>query len=423
MPNTFQDKRDSHLKQAQAFLYAAQLRVSDNLPFRTAVSDAVESIKHSLQSYIWQRAGVLFPRDPAARLQEIATKGSMPELLSAAQEDGMQLGDVAQRIRELNDLRNQYTHGLPQRGVLVTQETADDAVKLAQRIDQRVQRALGLPTATAPAPTGSSRAGVAASAAPASTRTPSAAVASAPSVSVKSVPVPTLAAAAAAPATIPAAGLAAGVRPTSPSAVTSPSTPAPGSAGGALAEPGGGDDDDAAESEVDLATLPTSARRRRFPWLATLVAVLMLLLGVAGGGATVYSLASGHAPAWLPLPASFAPLAATAPPVPSPTATALPTGPFVAGDLLITPSGCGISPATLTLRNTGATPLSWSTGSPDTPGAAFALSSGSVARPTVAGQLAPGATITLTITGIAPGAAHIVVVTTGGTVVLAIGAC
>jgi hypothetical protein len=405
VPKSFEENRDTHIKQAQAFLNAAQVRASDNLPYRTALSDAVEAIKHILQAYLWQRVAAIFPRDPAGVWQEVAIKGSMPDMLNAAAEAGLQLGDINRAIRDLNDLRNQYIHGLPQRGALITKEAADRAVQVAGRLDERVRRALNgnlkepaaavVPTPPPPAPGGIGAPG----GRPAQPATAAASSAAAPSIAARPPSTPPTA-----PVTQPAAAAAA----TPPAARE--------------AEAGEGGDEESGDTDVDLNKLPRAATRRgRTGWLVALAAVLALVVGLAGGVVLGYPLGQGHVPPWLP--AGLIPATAT-PPTASATATpATASGPFVVGALLITPSACGITPATLTLRDTGAAAVSWSAGSADSAGAAFALAPAAPARPTLVGRLAPGASVTLIVTGIAPGAGHVVVVADGGALAVPLGAC
>jgi hypothetical protein len=146
-----------------------------------------------------------------------------------------------------------------------------------------------------------------------------------------------------------------------------------------------------------------------------------LVLGVAAGSAVTYPVAAGHPPAWLAFAAAFVPAAPTA--TPQPTATPAPADPFYAGALVVTPSVCGSTPATVTLRNTGASAVSWAAGSLDAPGAVFALTASGVARPTAGGRLAPGASVTLMVMGLPASGGHVVVIADGATVAVPVGMC
>lgn len=404
MPSSFSDSRDDHLKRSAAFLREAYNRTNDDLLYRSAIGDAVEAIKHAFQAYLWQRAAEVTADERRQRWQITAADAKMPDLVATVQEAGLTLNrSRGDEVLNLNRRRNRLTHDSPRGGSRISARDALDAVKLAQDVRNAVVVALGGKPDTVFA------AATASSAAPATAaRTePSAATSSARSVAASAAPTPAA----------PAAGTPA------TSAVPIPTMPASSSMPLASSED---DDEDAAEDSKRL-----KSRRGRTGWLVALAAVLALVVGLSGGVALGYPLGQGHVPSWLPtglLPSGLLLASPTSAVTPTPTAPAAAAGPFAIGALLVTPSHCGLVPATLTLRDTGAVAVDWSAGSPDSAGAAFALapttaSPTALARPTVSGRLAPGASVTLTITGVAPGAGHVVIVADGGTLAVPVGVC
>jgi hypothetical protein len=388
MANLFEQRRDEHLKKSQAFLQEANNLFRDDLLYRSALADAVSAIKHSLQAYLWMRVAAVAAGDQRQRWQEIALDGSMPQMVRAAAEAGLDLGDSERTIRDLNDLRNTRTHDSPRSPI--TPEQAARAVQIARMIRERV--VAGLPDAQTAA--------VAAARAGARTADP-----------VRVAPGPSQA------APVVAAGVGSPARHTTAvgtAAVGRQGAAAPGATAG-QAETAG--EDDAGDEP------PTPLRTRRGGWRAwwLLATAAALVVGVVAGSAVTYPVAAGHPPAWLSFATALGPATPTA--TPRPTATAVPSGPFFAGALVVTPSGCGISPATATLRNGGATAIAWAAGIPDAPAATFAPAPSGAAHPTAAGRLAPGASVTLTIAGLPSGGAHVVVIGDGGTVEVAVGGC
>ena len=386
MPDSFSDSRDDHLRRSGAFLREAYNRTNDDLLYRSAIGDAVEAIKHALQAYIWQRAAEVPADERRQRWQITAADAKMPDLVATVQEAGLSLSRArGDEVLQLNRKRNRLTHDSPRGGARISAREALDAVKLAQDVRNAILVALGgKPDSVLVAPS------------PVPTPNPSPAPSPHPPT-----PPPD-------PKPVGASGAGAAGATGKPSEAP-PSPPAPVGTGGEEEDEEGGDEH-------------PKPRRARTGWLIALAALLALVAGLAGGVALGYPLGQGHVPSWLP--AGLLPAAATPTAAASATATpAAPTGPFTVGALLITPSACGVSPATLTLRDTGAAAVSWSAGSPDGAGAAFALSPTALAHPTLAGRLAPGASVTLTITGITPGAGHVVVVTDGGALAVPVGAC
>jgi hypothetical protein len=401
MASAFLDQRDKHLKKSEAFLHAAKLRLGDNLPYRAALSDAVEAIRHSLQAYLWMRASAAGDGPQSVQWQEIAVKASMPELVTTANDAGLTFSKTEREtVLELARVRNHFTHDSPHSGRLITREVAERAVAIANGVDQRVQRALGTqqPAAAAATRAGSAPStGGAAHVGPKPPVRPASGASGGPA-SATTTPAPAV--------------------PTTPA--TSATTPLPATGLPAQAGPAAGDEDvGEPDAPDDTTTMPVLMRRRggRLWWL--LSAAAMLVLGVAAGSAVTYPLASGRIPAWVPYASQLAaPTATTAA-----TATPVLGGPFVAGNLLITPSACAAVPATLTLRNTGAGPVGWAAGSPDALAATFTDDASAGAHPTLTGQLAADASVTLTVAGLPAGGAHVVVIADGGTVALPLGVC
>lgn len=396
-PKTFLDNRDGHLKKSAAFRVAAKNRLADNLAYRTALSDAVESIRHSLQAFLWTRISVQFPREPAGRWQEVAAKGSMPELLAAAAEGGLTLPSQQQQdIMKLVRARNSYTHDSPQSGMLITREVAEKAVGIAFEVDRRTQGGKAGPTASdapvAPKPLEARADG---------TKPPQLV---GPAVKPGS------------PATAPRDNVQQlNGPPTTPNTIVPTSTP------DATAPPESATEEDP-DGDMPPDALPVIGRGRRRLWVALGVAAA-LVLGLLAGTAITYPVASGQAalPGWVPFARLLAPATPTAA---LPTATGTPyTGPLVAGNLVVTPSACGAAQPTVTLRNTGAATVTWAAGSPDALGATFSESGTGTPHATLTGQLAPNASTTLIASGLPSGGAHVVVIADGGTVELALPVC
>lgn len=388
-PKTFLDQRDGHLKKSAAFRAAAKNRLADNLPYRTALSDAVESIRHALQAYVWSRVATQYPREPAGRWQEVAAKGSMPDLLAAAAEGGLNFSSQQQHaIMEMVRVRNSYTHDSPNSGMLITREIAEKAVNIALEVERRTQGGKAEP-APAPAPASATKASdgprppqVVGPVAPPSTTVPAG-----KSASEKD----------AAPGN---------TRATEPAPETDTNPVGPG-----VEDPGVDDPD------VEVGPITFSNRRGRRLWVALGVAAA-LVLGLVAGTAVTYPVASGRAalPGWVPFAGQLAPATPTGT---LPTATPY-TGPLVAGNLIVTPASCGAAQPTVTLQNTGATTITWAAGSPDALGAAFAASADGASHATLTGQLAPDASVTVYVTAWPSNGAHLVVIADGGTVSLAL---
>jgi hypothetical protein len=140
------------------------------------------------------------------------------------------------------------------------------------------------------------------------------------------------------------------------------------------------------------------------------------LLGAGVGSAFTYPIASGALPGWLGHATSSAPGQQ-----PTATRAAQQRGPVFAGDLVMTASLCGVSPATITIRNSSATSQAWTSGSPDAASPAFAIGGDPTPHATLAGRLDPGASVTVTVTGMQ--GAHVVLISDTGTGEVTFGAC
>ncbi|GAC1450613.1 MAG: hypothetical protein PVSMB4_09650 [Ktedonobacterales bacterium] len=378
----FDLSRDEHLKKSQAFLQEASNLLRNDLLYRSVLADAVSAIKHSLQAYLWSRVGSAPSSEQRQRWQEIALDGSMPKLLEAAASAGLKLGDYDRKIKDLTSMRNARTHDSPQSPT--APEQAASAVQIADEIRKRVNAAIaGRPAPVAAAAESVSRP---------PTIVPRPAAQDAPKSTVAT---PWVEAARAAPSASSASPSAASGSATSASVSTTPRDPS---------------------------TSSSSVRQHSGGGFWRLLAVAVaLILGVAAGAAVTYPVASGHAPSWLPFAAALAPATPTV--TVQPTATALPTGPYLAGDLSVTPSGCGATATTVVLRNTGASTLNWAAGSADAPTIRLALTPSGDAHPTLTGHLAPGASTTVYGTGLAANPAHVVVIADGGVVAALLPAC
>ena len=178
-----------------------------------------------------------------------------------------------------------------------------------------------------------------------------------------------------------------------------------------------------------LAALTSSApehRRNRAgrAIVRVLLAVALLLIGVIGGAALMFPVATGRAPGWLTFATQFLPATPTATAIPTTPAAPSPTpsGPFIAGAFVVVPS-CSAGNAAVTLTNTGTQPVRWSIGSPDGAGVMFALPGGGSAAPSQSGTLKGGASVTISVSGTSSGADTLVVVASTGTVQLPAPTC
>jgi hypothetical protein len=391
MPDLLVERRDEHLKKSQAFLHEANNLFRDDLLYRSALADAVSAIKHSLQAYLWMRVGTA-AAEQRYRWQEIALDGSMPQLVRACTEAGLHMSDVERTIRELNDARNRRTHDFPRSPIPPEQAAA--AVQTAITVRDRVVAAI--------------------SGAPATVATRAASGAAEPARED--------------PATSQAVGALArvaptGDRPTAAARSSAAATTDPANGAGTSGQPGevvlsGDEDEEEMAAGDDIPALAaTIAARLRVRWTLGLVAALVLVLGALLGAAVTYPIAGGDASTLFGGGTSSA-VAAKAR-----TATPHPTEPVLAfaGDLIITSTGCGITPTSVTIHNTGAAVLNWTVGSPDASNPGFSPPADPSPRPTLSGQLAPSASTTLIVTGML--GAHVVLISDGGAGEVVVGGC
>jgi len=389
MPDLFVERRDEHLKKSQAFLHEANNLFRDDLLYRSALADAVSAIKHSLQAYLWMRVGAAAAAEQHLRWQEIALDGSMPQLVRACTEAGLHMSDVERTIRELNDARNRRTHDFPRSPIPPEQAAA--AVQTAITVRDRVVAAIA--------------------GAPATVATRAASRAAEPSRED--------------PVTSQAAGALArvaptGDRPTATARSSASATADPENGAGMSGQPvlSGDEDEEEMAAGDDIPSLAaTIAARLRLRWTLGLAAALVLVLGVLLGAAVTYPIAGGDASTLFGggTSSAVAAKAPTATPHPSELVLAF------AGDLLITSTGCGIMPTSVTIHNTGADVLNWTVGSPDASNPGFSPPADPSPRPTLSGQLAPSASTTLIVTGML--GAHVVLISDGGAGEVVVGGC
>lgn len=170
-------------------------------------------------------------------------------------------------------------------------------------------------------------------------------------------------------------------------------------------------------SPAPVASVAATGRRapsRR--WLVAALTAAALLLGAGAGSAFTYPIASGAVPGWLGKGTTSA-----RGQLPTATRTVPQSGPVFAGDLSMTASGCGVSPATITLRNGGSASEAWMSGSPDAANPGFATAADPTPHATLAGRLDAGASLALTVTGMQ--GAHVVLITDSGTGEVSFGVC
>ncbi len=405
MAYTNEERARERLQRARSFLEKAHaLMLQDDLVYRSALDDAVSAIKNNLQGYLLQRI-VLMAGSAPIPWQEAVAGNRMPDLLRACSEAGLDLRGLDREIRKLNDERNSRAHEDPLRRVDTAQ--ARQAVDLALMLHRRVQDALKATGARIPVPSVNL-----------ATRLPAPELAKVGIGRAAMMPAragngpsPTLAAGASgAVATVSAPARTAA---TPPSPVRADEPPA---AAKRAPEP---DDDEGDDDEGDERAAVASAVRRR--WVQRFIVrggsmAAVLLVGTAAG--VLLTLFAGGA---LDLRGAGRASSST-----TATATALPANTlFSAGALLVGMPACQTGHATIQLRNTGATPVPFSAGSPDNPSATFTTGQGIPPAQTLFGSVAPSATTTLTAAASPGGPAtyHVVVTAQGGSVELIADAC
>jgi hypothetical protein len=410
---TNEDRARERLQRARSFLEKAHaLMLQDDLVYRSALDDAVSAIKNNLQGYLLQRIVLMPPGHAPIPWQEAVAGNRMPELLRACSEAGLDLRGLDREIRKLNDERNSRTHDDPLRRVDTAQ--ARQAVDLALLLHRRVQDALKAHGGRSPVPSVNL-----------ATRLPEPELAR---VGLgRGVVAPARAGNGAAPgaqalAARSAGSVAVATAPAERSAgsSTQPAPAVPAAAAKSAEQQSAGAEDDADEDDdtAERAAVQDAVRRR---WFRRVV--------VRGGGMAALLVIGTAAGVLLTLFAAGLDLRAgsgshtSAPP--GATATIAANTLYAAGALLVGVPVCQAGHPSVSLRNTGASPIQFSAGSPDNPGATFAAAQGTAPSQTLFGTAAPNAVTTLTVAD-APGDPahyHIVVTAPGGSVELPATSC
>lgn len=411
MPNTFEEQARERLTKSLAFLNTSQSLLQDDLLYRSALADAVSSIKNMLQGYLLLRIAATPPSGLTQQWQDIANSNRMPELITACTQAGLDLRGLAVEVKRLNSERNSRTHDDPRRRVDV--EQAEYALKVAREVQARIKDAVqGKST---------------------SRSLPARAVERAKAASGALKPQPAISRSGVLPAlTTDAFGDTSAYAKT---AEPLPATPAPGGSSGELTSPTAAtsspttsasngksptatpptatddiadevaDDDDSGNTTEFAALSSSRARQPRGRFASGLLRVVsiaaLLILGVAAGIGLTVPVTTGHAPGWLSFASNLLPATPTptVAPVPTTTATALPApAPVTLGALVIGAPVCQSGVSIITLTNTGQHALDWAAGS-HSPSVIIATSPGSAGQPGQLGTLAPGASLALYVSG------------------------
>ncbi|MGZ3682159.1 MAG: hypothetical protein ACXVDI_26665, partial [Ktedonobacterales bacterium] len=213
-------------------------------------------------------------------------------------------------------------------------------------------------------------------------------------------------------------------------ALTQAAEGAPTDDGGMPASVEPQDDDEALLPDDTALSLPVVTRRRNRIGRAlvqTLIAVMLVIAGVAAGAGLTLPIAMGHTPQWLSFATQYLPADAT----PSPTSTPIPTetpspttGSVTVGALTVQSTPCQAGVTILTLHNTGTAVLHWALGAPDVPTATFTAGKSATGAATQFGTLAASASVTVAASAPAAGGTYrVVVVAPEGTVQLLLAAC
>ncbi|HEV2457446.1 MAG TPA: hypothetical protein VGS80_03710 [Ktedonobacterales bacterium] len=427
MANTFEEQARDRLGRSLQFLDKSQALLHDDLIYRSALADAVSAIKNMLQGYLLLKIAAT-PLGPVTqRWQETASSNSMPDLIAACSDAGLDLRGLAVEIKRLNSERTYRTHEDPQR--LVDAEQAAHAIKIARDVQQRIKEAVqgrhkSLPVRAAQvarsAVSGQIRLSPQAAAAVRAHDTEEAfGDTSAFAASVAVAPAPPADGQPVANGRASAQPLTADRDGASDNAASRGAGKVPAAAAGL---PDADDADDALDTGDVAAIKPP---RRRGPigraLLRAALAASLLIVGAAAGVGVTIPVASGHAPGWLGFATHLLPASATATASPSPTATPATTGPVTLGALLVAAPVCQAGKAAIALTNTGAQPLDWAAGGTDA-GTLIAPAAGATGQASVSGILQGGASVTFSVTA-ASSAAHIVVVAPGGAISLLVNAC
>ncbi|HEU5438409.1 MAG TPA: hypothetical protein VFU88_03890 [Ktedonobacterales bacterium] len=431
MPNIFEQQARERLGRSLAFLDKSQALLHDDLLYRSALADAVSAIKNMLQGYLLLRIAATPASAVTAQWQEVANTNSMPSLITACIEAGLDLHGLAGEVKRLNAERNYRTHDDPRR--LVDAAQAEHALKVARDVQRRIKDAVqgrsasarSLPAAAverARAASGQLRAAATGTATAMNGRTPAPDEAfgdtAAFAKSGEPLPqsAPTMAASRPLRSSV-SAGAAAGRKGSKPAAGDIATTAS------AADDP----EDDSGDSgdSGELAALTPPKRRRPVGRIAArlLAAALLVIFGVAVGmGAVVAS--TGRAPGWLAFAAPVLPASTPAPAVaaqPSPTATQVtPRGPVTLGTLSIAAPVCSAGAASFALTNTSAQPLAIAAGAASA-GTLLTTAAGTAGQPAIFATIHAGGAITLTVLGDGP--ARVVVTAPAGSVELFAPAC
>lgn len=424
MPNTFEEQAKDRFRKSQAFMQKATTLLQDDLVYRSALADAVSSIKNMLQGYLLLRVARTPESAVTQRWQEIAASNRMPDLIQACGEAGLDLRGLAVEIKRLNTERNYRTHDDPER--LVDSDQAAHALDLAQTVQKRIRAANQGVSATDATLAANVRAATPADAAhrapphqqPAHTTVAPLSDASTSPLHDGATPKGS-AATAAVPVAPPAHSTSAAVVTDNASKEADDET-----------TPGEPQDDDPLspdDTAVSIQIVRTRRRRVGRALLQTLIAALLVIAGVAAGAGLTLPVAMGHTPEWLSFATQFLPSGATPTPISTPVPTATPsptTAPVTIGALTVRTAPCQAGSSTIMLQNTGSNPLRWALGAPDMPTATFSVGQSSAAAPTQFGALTAGASIAVSAT-VPPdsGTYRVVVVAPEGTVQLLLAAC
>ncbi|MGZ3599462.1 MAG: hypothetical protein ACXWQ5_07075 [Ktedonobacterales bacterium] len=433
MPNTFEEQAKDRFHKSHAFMQKATALLQDDLVYRSALADAVSSIKNMLQGYLLLRVARTPTSAVTQRWQEVAASNRMPDLLQACGEAGLDLRGLAVEIKRLNNERNYRTHDDPQR--LVDPDQAAYALDLAQTVQKRIRAANQ----------GTSAAGITPATIPTANRrvTTSADRARQAPAQLQAADAPLL------PLDdYPTSQVSDGPKanghielPSSPMAPPEQdnASPTPTRTQAAEDSPTNDDmpaavepqDDDEALLPDDTAlSLPVVTRRRNRIGRAlvqTLIAVMLVVAGVAAGAVLTLPIAMGHTPQWLSFATQYLPADATPSPTSTPIPTATPsptTGSVTVGALTVQSTPCQAGVTILTLHNTGTAVLHWALGAPDVPTATFTAGKSATGAATQFGTLAASASVTVAASAPAAGGTYrVVVVAPEGTVQLLLAAC
>jgi hypothetical protein len=392
VPNFYEEQARQRFHRAKAFVDKAHgLMLQEDLVSRSALDDAISAIKNSLQGYLMYQIAQAPSGGRQRDWPEVAASNRMPDLISACHQAGLSLNGLDGEIKKLNDERNFRTHDDPLRAVDTVQ--ARQAVEVALMVQRRIADAL-------------KRSGV------------SGILTARPAVAEEATLPKTGAGRA------PVAGRAASASPavalsrSTTSVIDAPKPGATSGSNGHAPTSAQGMDEDDEEPPAMRAAEQSWARRRAISLLTRILVALVLIVAGAIAG-VAYSAYAGLTPQGL----HGAEPSQTANTQPTATATLLPANAaFSAGALQVSAPTCQGGRSAITLRNLGATPLTFSIGSADASDAIFASSPDAQGQATLAGTVAPGASLTAYAQA-TTARYHIVVVGQMGTIQLLAGPC